>query len=453
MYSVYGATYNHNNADGMSIELYGPHYVMGRDPGSHGYDTDIYVGYYARWAAHNTIVAERKSAPFEPFRGGGGAKQMGEIELLAMEPEPEKAALSSECSYTYTHYVDSSTNTKQRRHVGLIRTSSNTGYYVDIYRSDNPKQNDYLYHNIGESLNLYNEEEKELSLSSTDKLSGIPGPEGPGYTYFENKHTTGNYHEDIRALFSLKTKKEDFPGYMKVFMTGDNNREYFKVEAPRTRTAPQPFYEIPTPTFVARKNGEAWNDPFVAVYEPYKGNRTNGSVRNIEDMPKSSDNEDYAGVEVSSYVNEDQQTQYIHTSVTGNSVYESNNQTFRGVFGVISLIKEELEYLYLGNGQKIQYKGYSIKSNDSEKISVYLGQSANGWIYSGKQAAQVSLRYYNTDDKKQYEDLELYFKEDDQLRQLDATFLPDKTVTTEGWGTIRFQMPATKQSQIIIKSN
>lgn len=451
MYSVYGATYNHNNADGMSIELYGPHYVMGRDPGSHGYDTDIYVEYYARWAAHNTVVAEEKSAPFEPFRGGGGAKQMGEIELLAMEPEPEKEALSSECSYTYTHYVDSSTNTKQRRHVGLIRTSNSSGYYVDVYRSDNPRGNDYLYHNIGHSLNLYDEEDKELSLSSTDKLSGIPGPEGPGYTYFENKHTTGNYHEDIQALFSLKAENEDVAGYMKVFMTGDDNREYFKVEAPRTRTAPEPFYKIPTPTFVARKNGEAWNHPFVSVYEPYKGNRTNGSVRDIEEMSESSANENYTGVEVSSYVNGEYQTQFIHTGLSGNSVYENNNQIFRGIFGVISLVEDELEYLYLGNGQKIQYNGCSINSPDSEKISAYLRQNADGWVYSGKQAAQVSLRYYNTDDKKQYEDLEIYLKEDDQLRKIDATFMPDKTGATEGWGTIRFRMPAIEETQITIR--
>jgi len=239
---------------------------------------------------------------------------------------------------------------------------------------------------------------------------------------------------------------------MKVFMSGDENREYFKVDAPRTLSAPIPFHDLPTPTLVCRKNGEAWDHPFIAVYEPYTGKRTNGSVTDIEDISESSTNETHTGIKVSSNVKGTQQTQYIHNSVSGKARYKNNNQGFRGIFGVISLVKEELDYLYLGRGTNIQYEGFSIKSAGSEEISACLRKNSKGWIYSGKQAAQVSLRYYNTDDQGQYKDIKVYINDGNQIRKLHVMLLPDQSGATQGWGTIRFRIPAIERAQIIIKS-
>ena len=61
---------------------------------------------------------------------------------------------------------------------------------------------------------------------------------------------------------------------MNMWMKGEKERKVFTALSPMTeglsRTPDMPYHikEQPTLTFVARQEGEAWNRPFVAVYEP-----------------------------------------------------------------------------------------------------------------------------------------------------------------------------------------
>lgn len=61
---------------------------------------------------------------------------------------------------------------------------------------------------------------------------------------------------------------------MNLWMKGEPDREVFTALSPMTeglsRTPGMPYNikEQPTLTFVARQHGEAWDRPFVAVYEP-----------------------------------------------------------------------------------------------------------------------------------------------------------------------------------------
>ena len=69
---------------------------------------------------------------------------------------------------------------------------------------------------------------------------------------------------------------------MNLWMKGEPEREVFTALAPMTeglsRTPHMPYNikEQPTLTFVARQHGEAWNRPFVAVYEPSTPERAFG---------------------------------------------------------------------------------------------------------------------------------------------------------------------------------
>ena len=60
---------------------------------------------------------------------------------------------------------------------------------------------------------------------------------------------------------------------MDVWVLGEGDRQVFTVEAPANRGArhnyPERYWDRLMPTLVVRQSGEAWDRPFVAVYEPF----------------------------------------------------------------------------------------------------------------------------------------------------------------------------------------
>lgn len=356
---VQGATYNHNHANGIAIELYGQGLVLGNDPGIGGhYDTQIHKEYYALFAAHNTVIADGRSAPLDPFRGSGGAKPMGESELNAMEPLPDHTAVSPHCSFTSVNYLEPSTQTNQKRTLALIRTSENTGYYVDIFHSDNTEKNEYLYHNLGNNVTLFDTDNNPLSVFPTTELSEHVDGYGPGYKHFDEKLATKIYENDVKGQFRLNVEnKEDI--YMDMHIAGGSNREYFTAMAPKSNTAPQEYRLLPVPVAVVRQNGDAWKNPFMVVYESYTG-AFNHSITNVS----GNSNGETSVLEVES----ESGTQTIIQSFSKNA-YQKQDDFFAGHFGVISSRDKELSYLYLGDGTKISSGDYSIEASNDENIN------------------------------------------------------------------------------------
>ena len=201
---VQGATYNHNHSNGMSMELYGAGTVMGIDPGNGPtYEHPMHVEYYTQWAAHNTVVAAGSSTSVLPFRGGGGTKFIGAVELESMEPFVGEQAISDDFSYTLTKYYEEATKTNQERLLSIVRVDDEHGMYVDFYWSDNLVSNDYLYHNIGDKVELYTQEGNILELKTVSSYPCV-GDDKPGLRYFKSVQTTGRYEKDIVALFSAE---------------------------------------------------------------------------------------------------------------------------------------------------------------------------------------------------------------------------------------------------------
>ena len=77
---------------------------------------------------------------------------------------------------------------------------------MDFYRSDNAISNDYLYHNIGDSVILYTQDGKVLKQ---DEVSSYPcvGEDLPGLRYFRSVRTTGLNESTVVALFSARAIK------------------------------------------------------------------------------------------------------------------------------------------------------------------------------------------------------------------------------------------------------
>ena len=357
MYVVNGATYNHNHANGMSMELYGKGAVTGADPGNGpNYEHPMHVNYYATWAAHNTVVAAGASSSIPRELGGGGTKRMGAIELTAMEPMPKEEALSDLYSFTDTKYFERSTNTNQQRTMAIVRTSDSTGYYLDIFRSDNKVSNDYLYHNEGDYVELLSEN-REL-INTTKTTYPTVGEDIPGLRFFKDAETSGLYKKPVIARFH-STKSKGGERYMDVWIPASENKHYYTAFAPETKTISTPYNRLPTPVITIRtEKNSAWEDPFIAVFEPH---RSNGEINNINRKIYKD------GVVVN--VNREKEQEIILQSLDNKKKISHDDIEMLGYFGIISYGNNE-KRLYLGKGSMLRSKNCIIKATDASDISV-----------------------------------------------------------------------------------
>ena len=381
MYGVQGASYNHNHCNGMAMELYGVGQVMGIDAGpGPTYEHPLHVYYYSQWAAHNTVVAAGSSSSV-PFSGSAGRKNIGQIELAAMEPLPEKDAVSPVCSFTVTRYFDRSTGTNQMRTMAIIRTSEKSGYYVDIYRSDNPVSNDYVYHNIGDTLIFLNSDRQPVK--SVESNYPVTEKDYPGFRFFTSVRKIENYNKNLIALFTGKNEKlEDI--FMQVHLAGTHGRTYYQARSLRARTSGRQYSGKTLPLFTMRDESESCSKPFIAVFEPFIKN-TGYSVDSIR-VDKNS----LPGKSTSLWVfNKNGTSQLILQSVDPGLNVKNENYVFRGYFGVAGLKLKNLGYLYLGKGTEISYAGYSLLPKEGEGSANLIVNNKNEYIVTCNQSVDI----------------------------------------------------------------
>ncbi len=427
MYLVQGASYNHNHANGMSLELYGTGRVMGIDPGKGiTYEAPMHVNYYAQWAAHNTVVSGAKSGAVPHFKGGGGTKRIGQIGLTAMEPKAGKTAVSPFCSFTDTRYTDISTDTRQQRTLAIIRNSDSSGYYIDIYRSGNPKSNEYVYHNIGNSVQFFDEKRQPIKETpAVFPLSKDPY-DPPGFSLIEEYKSIGERQDGVVALFGLHENGDD--KYMQVFFAGEKSREYYSGKAPKSGTADLPYRNMPTPTIICRQEGEAWKRPFIALYEPFNG-QNNFSVQRIENLDRSNPGE-FTALKV---FHKDGNEQIVIQSVNPNQLYKKSDWQFQGSLGVIQLQKNNLAYLYLGSGRFISYQQYSMESTQPDGAA-HLMINRNKLHVTCNQETLISINTSNASSAT-----------------LTMNGKSEKLPVTKTGSGIKFTVPATLSGEVEIK--
>lgn len=353
---VQGATYNHNHSNGMSMELYGAGAVQGIDPGNGPtYEHSMHVNYYTQWAAHNTVVAAGASTSVTPFNGGGGTKKIGQVELVSMEPLAGEKAISDEFSYTWTKYKDGSTETNQDRLLSILRIDEKHGFYVDFYRSDNAVSNDYLYHNIGDSVILYTQEGKILKQ---DELHSYPcvGKDRPGLRYFRSVRTTGVNESAVVALFSARQLNTG-AGFMKMWMPASSDVSYFTALAPEAKTASSPYQGKPSLVVTMRKEKPAVREPFVSVYEPVSKDLSAGSIASVERIKLNSKGKEGCAVKVNT---KDGDTFTLVNSLKDGAVVVED-QKCNADFAIFAKRKGK-NIVYVGNGAFFENKEFKIES-------------------------------------------------------------------------------------------
>ena len=368
MYYTHGGTYVHTHAGGIDMELYGAGYVIGPDYGADSFGSDIHEQYAVSHAAHNTIIANGTSRRGVP-NSGTWENITDEVVLEASEPKALANPIADNFSFSTQFLDDNINDLDQQRTNSIVRTSPTTGYYIDIFRSKSNNTNnfhDYLFHGLGNVMQLSNASGAALSLEDTpNRYQNDIGDrrKQPGWRWFSEAKTSALTDGAVNARFDLEADGK----YLHVNMPGGVTKEYSSALAPPTKEVRSPYDAIDTKMFIMRKYGEAWNQPFVAIYEP---------SGNIESTVKATSyiytGNKIVGVKVTSQVGAEEIVDYILSNDADNQTTNlpELNASFTGRFGIIrtKLKSSDSEVsLYIGEGQQITFNDESVTADAAGK--------------------------------------------------------------------------------------
>ena len=384
MASLNGSLGNHMHANGISLELYGKGYVLGPDAGigQYLYSGLDYLEYYSQFPSHNTVCVDGISS--YPVMKSNHA-----FRLASCFPLPEAAASPAEdkfpaVTYSSLDFREPESRADQNRLTGIVTTAPDAGYYVDIFRSrkelGGDKMHDYFYHNLGQTLTLTAADGADLSLQPTEELA-FAGAHLYAYSYIYNQ-SCARTDRDVKATFTVQmTDGDDIS--MNLWMKGSPERTVFTALSPMTegltRTPDMPYNmkEQPTLTFVARQEGEAWNRPFVAVYEP-------SSVKEPSRIASVSFPAiacDEAGSHVGIRVEQtDGRTDLILSSDNASHLCTLGNLKAAATYALWGQRGDTDCTLFLGNGTSLRTPGVSIRAE--HPVSVLLERDGNRWFYT-----------------------------------------------------------------------
>lgn len=300
----------HRHANGLALEMCGRGEILAPDIGAGGdYWCRETHEYYRHVAAHNTVVVN------------GLGLDDNRVEMLldikAADPEIKEGEDVFESKSPYRQFVDvesvynaGKVKARQRRTVAIVRSGAKTGYFVDIFRSKEVegevKYHDYIYHNVGEWG-------KEVQSLKFKVQSYLDPASGKGYDYFKTLGAWGgvkrwdasvDYDGDVKTGIHLATQKGD---------------EIYQLEGPKAfRHYDGRVGKKPCPTLLVRRKGDdAWNAPFIAVYEPY-GRGVPEQIDYVECEPVKGDAE---GVKVTVfYKDASRHDEVVHSPNVGFSV-------------------------------------------------------------------------------------------------------------------------------------
>ena len=298
MASINASLGNHQHANGISLELYGKGYVLGPDAGIGRtlYSGLDYLEYYSQMPAHNTVVVDGVSSyPVmmsqhafkvvasypEVSKEQPASKKLSE-KKLSIQKDSE---LKDKITYATVSFIEPETQAQQQRTTAIVKTSAKGGYYIDVFRSKKKeggdKTHDYFYHNLGQEMKVMDATSGQpLDMKPTEELA-FAGGHLYAYSYIYDKKSA-EMQNSVKTQFVTKILDdkvvEAMDGQREIIMTmwmkKDENRTIFQALSPvnleyeRMPNQPYKVDEQPVLTFVARQKGEAWNHPFVCVYEP-----------------------------------------------------------------------------------------------------------------------------------------------------------------------------------------
>ncbi len=329
MATLYGGRKGwHLNRTGLAWQFYADGYAVAPDAAAYESYWSKDYAYHQGPTGVNTMLPGYLSGP---------------IVLNGSEPriEPGEFAVAEGVCPSVT-YADV-TASEKRRTVALIRSGSNEGYYVDVFRS-RQNESDYLQHVIGSLATI---------SVKMDPVDAIKPAWNPNYSYFKNIRT-GKTDADISAEWNVSSGLN-----VRMWMAGAPESTLFAMDAPPSTFIPEVVPEkaslspAATPAIIVRRSGDAWKRPYVAVFS------ADGLERRFTKLISEQAEAAGAKIETPSL---NGRTEIVLSCAGDDGFSPEKGVLAEGGFSVICFDADGLQYLFLGNGERVSWNGHFIQA-------------------------------------------------------------------------------------------
>lgn len=390
MLSTVGSYGNHAHANGISLELFANNYALGPDMGKGpSYWHPKFKDFYARFPAHNTVIVDGKSdynnmRIYHPFRLDNSFPKSGETSIF------------DKVTFSKVSFVEPKTMSNQQRFSAIIKSNTEKAYVIDVFRSKKQKEgqqkHEYLYHNLGQTLEI-----SGLDFKETDDLSSVKG-DLKGYDYFTNKYKAVS-SKDVEAVFTLKEDSKP-NNIMKLWVKGSPNQTIYKVKtlpsnALSKETAPKEVLKDSLHQLIIKRNEEAWTNPFALVFNPY----FQGNKNPIKEVSYSS-LENYPNTQIIDVLSGDEKTN--DRIVLNASEYDVAKTETLYQNGLLSIIRtsKTLDFLFLSGVTRLDYKGWTILAS-KEPVTISIEKTKDGYVVQNDNPVTINLPYNKNDKRAQ----------------------------------------------------
>lgn len=384
MVSTVGSYGNHAHSNGISMELYANNYVLGPDMGrGASYWHPDHREYYSQFPAHNTVVVDGISKynamrSYHPYT------------LDNCFPKPLETPEFEKATFSKVSFIEPKTMSNQQRLTAQVQTNLGPGYVLDIFRSgkikDTTQVHDYFYHNLGQSLQLFDEKGELVDLSATNEFNSENG-EQKAYDYFTDKRKVV-LNDDFSALFTLKSQGQA-DNLMKMWVKGQPGQQIYTVNGPRSKaiskgTAPREMIGASIPAIILRRNQAAWDSPFISVFNPTKADEQNP----IREVIFSDDGFGTQIVEVDMVDG----SRDMITTGRSESTYMKNNDVEQ--HGLLSIVRRsgtgKVDFLMLSGVTVFKHGGWEIISQ-GKPCTVTIENTENGLLVQNDQPVLLRI--------------------------------------------------------------
>ncbi len=376
MVSLNGSLGNHMHSNGINMELYGKGLVQGADPGKGAnYFQAAYLEYYSQFPAHNTVMVDGISQYTEMLSNHA-------FDLIGEYPKSEqKDGYYPHITYSDVYFLEPESQSDQNRTVSIVKTSETTGYYVDIFRSKRQRKgdkfHDYYYHNLGQTMTISDAFGKEFKLQPSEEM-GFAGGHLYALDYMWDKKSVRT-NDDYQAEWKIDRPEGEEDVFMNLWMKGTQGREVFSIKSPPCKSfrdksgIPYDIDHEPYLTIAARQHGEAWDHPFISVYEPFTSHEGK-SITSIKGFDDENGNKDFAGLHI---IHKSGREDFVFATYNGKAA-NFNGTSTDAAYALHGRERNGDIILFMGNGTQLSTA--EIKCLAEQKGNVVLEQK-NGLYY------------------------------------------------------------------------